>query len=258
MTRYRASLTHLAISAVIVGAVLAIVFLIWYPGATFEIAGAVNPVYVLVSVDLVLGPLLTLIVYKQGKPGLKFDLSCSAAVQLAALIYGSYTLHAERPHYLVFAIDRVTLVASKTVDESLIRDQSISTKPLREIVRVFARAPGDPEEFQDFMSSVLFDGMPDLERRTEFWENWESGFDEISAAIQPLETFTPANGQEEQRVAAAIDQYGDEHPNLGILPVGGIEEDIGMLFDRDSLTPLGVIKVDPWQHVLDAPIEEIR
>ena len=246
MTRYRASLTHLAISAVIVGAVLAIVFLIWYPGTTFEIAGAVNPVYVLVGVDLVLGPLLTLIVYKQGKPGLKFDLAFIATVQLTALIYGASTLHSERPHYLVFAVDRVTLVASKTVDESLIRDESIATKPLREIVRVFARAPADPEEFQRFLNSVLFDGMPDLDRRTEFWEPWESGFDEISMAIQPFAAFTPASEEERRRVAAALDRYGDEHPNLGILPIGGIEEDIGMLMDRDSLVPLGVIKVNPW------------
>ena len=246
MTRYRASLTHLAISAVFVGAILAIVFLIWYPGATFEIAGAVNPVYVLVGVDLVLGPLLTLIVYKQGKPGLKFDLAFIATVQLTALVYGASTLHSERPRYLVFAVDRVTLVASKTVDESLIRDESIATKPLGKIVRVFARAPADPDEFQRFLNSVLFDGIPDLERRTEFWEPWESGFDEISMAVQPLATFTPASEEERRRVAAALEKYGDEHPNLGILPIGGIEENIGMLMDRDSLTSLDVIKVDPW------------
>ena len=76
------------------------------------------PVFILIGVDLVLGPLLTLIVYKQGKPGLKFDLSFIAAVQVAALIYGSYTLHSERPHFLVFAIDRVTLVALSGIDES--------------------------------------------------------------------------------------------------------------------------------------------
>ena len=246
MTRYRASLTHLAISAVFVGVILAIVFLIWYPGATFEIAGAVNPVYVLIGVDLVLGPLLTLIVYKQGKPGLKFDLSFIATVQLVALIYGSYTLHSERPHYLVFAIDRITLVANKSVDRSLIRYEELTRKPLGNIVNVFARAPADPDEFQRFLNSVLFDGMPDLERRAEFWEPWESGAGEISVVIQALETFTPASDEERRRVAAAVNRYGDEHPNLGILPIGGIEEDIGMLLDRDSLTPLGVIKVDPW------------
>ena len=247
MTRYRASLIHLAISAVVVGAVLSVVFLIWYPGPTFEIAGAVNPVFVLIGVDLVLGPLLTLIVYKQGKPGLKFDLSFIAAVQLTALIYGSYTLHSERPHFLVFAIDRVTLVALSGIDESSIRYEELTRKPLGGIVRAFARAPVDPEEFQRFLNTVLIDGMPDLERRTEFWEPWESGFDEIASAIRPLATFTPASEQEQQRISAAFDQYGDDHPNLGILPIGGIEEDIGMLMDGDSLVPLDIIRIDPWQ-----------
>jgi len=247
MTRYRASLTHLAISAVIVGAVLAVVFLLWYPGATFEIAGAVDPVFVLIGVDLVLGPLLTLIVFKQGKPGLKFDLSFIAAVQLAALAYGSYTLHAERPHYLVFAIDRVTLIANKGIDLASIRDEKLTHKPLGGIVRVFARAPADPEEFQRFLNSVLFDGMPDLERRTEFWESWDSGTDEIRKTIQPLASFAPASDQEGRQVAAALEKYGNEHPHLGFLPIGGIEEDIGMLVDQDSLIPLDVIRINPWQ-----------
>ena len=97
MTRYRASLLHLGLSGAVVAAVLALVFLVWYPDWSFSVAGAVTPVMILVGVDLVLGPLLTLIVYKEGKPGLKFDLAFIAAVQLLALSYGSYTLHGARP-----------------------------------------------------------------------------------------------------------------------------------------------------------------
>ncbi len=107
MTRFRASSIHLAISASVVAAILSIVFLFWYPGWTFEIAGAMRPVFVLVGVDLVVGPLLTLIIYKQGKPGLLFDLWFIALVQITALVYGTYTLNAGRPHYMVFSVDRI-------------------------------------------------------------------------------------------------------------------------------------------------------
>ena len=74
MTRYKASFIHFLLSAIVVGAIFSIIFFVWYPGPTFRIAGAVSIVLVLVAVDLVLGPTLTLIVYKEGKPGLKFDL----------------------------------------------------------------------------------------------------------------------------------------------------------------------------------------
>lgn len=246
MTRFQASRIHLAISATVVGIVLAVVFLAWYPGPTFEIAGARAPVFVLVGVDLVLGPLLTLIVYKQGKKGLKFDLAFIATVQLVALVYGSHTLFSERPSYLVFAIDRVTLVSAKTIDAASILHEELTHKAIGKLINVFARKPEDPEEFQRFMDSVLFQGMPDLDRRTEYWEPWESGRDVIYSAITSLDDFEPASDLERKELAAAIRRHGREHPRLGFLPIGGIEADIGMLMDQDSLLPLDVIKVNPW------------
>ncbi len=202
--------------------------------------------FVLVGVDLVMGPLLTLIVYKQGKPGLKFDLSFIATVQLVALIYGSYTLFSERPSYLVFAIDRVSLVSAKSIDKSSIRYADLTQKPIGRLVNVFARKPEDSEEFQRFLDSVLFRGMPDLDRRTEYWEPWVSGADSIRSAIKSLDDFEPASELEWQELADAINRHGRKHPRLGLLPIGGIEENIGMLMDQDSLLPLDVIKVDPW------------
>ena len=246
MTRFRASLIHLIISAFVVATILSIVFLFWYPGSTFEIKGAMNPVFVLVGVDLVLGPLLTLIIYKHGKPGLLFDLWFIALVQLTALGYGSYTLYTERPYYLVFTVDRITAVTNKGIDKSLITYEELTQKPLRGVIKVFARAPTDPKEFEEYMDSVFFQGKPDLERRPEYWEPWQSGSETIRAAIIPLEEFEPASELERQRIAEAIERFSADHPNLGMLPIGGIEDDIGMLMDMDSLAELGVIRINPW------------
>ena len=246
MSRYRASLLHLCLSAAVVAAVLAVVFFIWYPDWSFNVAGAVTPVMILIGVDLVLGPLLTLIVYKHGKPGLKFDLTFIAAVQILALSYGSYTLYGARPHFLVFAVDRVVAVARKNVDESAIRYPEISERSIGSIINVFARAPEDPEEFQAFLNSTLFEGKPDLEYRTEFWEPWMNGATQIRDAITLLDDFEPSNADEAERVAAAEKRYGERFPQLGIIAVGGLEEDIGLLIDAESLEVLSVIRVDPW------------
>lgn len=246
MTRFKASSIHLAISAAVVAVILFIVFLFWYPGWTFEISGAIRPLFVLVGVDLVLGPLLTLIVYKQGKPGLLFDLWFIALVQVAALVYGSYALNAGRPHYMVFSVDRITLITNQGIDPSAIRYEELAEKPLRDVVRVFARAPSDPLEMEQLMESVIFEGQPDLERRTEYWEPWLSGTETIRDAIVPLDEFESASELEQQAIAEAIDRFSADHPNLGILPIGGIEEDISMLMDRDTLADLAVIKVNPW------------
>jgi hypothetical protein len=46
---------------------------------------------------LALGPLLTLLVFKSGKPSLKFDLSGIVLLQLGALLYGGTLIDQHRP-----------------------------------------------------------------------------------------------------------------------------------------------------------------
>ena len=246
MTRYRASAIHFLISASIVSVIFAIIFFVWYPGPTFQIAGAVSIVLVLVGVDLVLGPTLTLIIYKEGKWGLKFDLVVIALVQLAALVYGSYIFFQERPYYMVFAFDRFNLVTEQQVDKSQLRFPELKDKPFADVIKVFARRPEDAEEFQEFLDSVIFDGAPDLESRPEYYEPYADGKDFILQKIKPLSEITRTTEQDEKRVQRAIAKYQADHPRLGYVPIGTLTEDIGMVMDMDTAEPLGILKVDPW------------
>jgi hypothetical protein len=234
------------ISALLVGNVVAIVFWVWYPKPAFEVAGAFSIVSMLIGIDLVLGPILTLIVYKHGKPGLKLDLSVIALVQITALVYGSYVLYIERPSYLVFAVDRIEFVSSKQIDHSTIQYDELKNKSFAKLTPVFARIPEDPDEYDRFFDSIIFEGKPDLESRTEYWEPWIAGADHIRQKIMSLEELDPATPDEKQNVQRALDEYAGDHPNLGVIPVGGTEADIGILVDRDTLQILGALAANPW------------
>ncbi|MFZ4790954.1 MAG: hypothetical protein ACOYMW_08700 [Candidatus Competibacteraceae bacterium] len=72
MTRFRAFAIHLTASASIVLALLGLMRWVWYPAPYFEINGGWIVLRILAGVDVVLGPLLTLIVFKPGKPGTDF------------------------------------------------------------------------------------------------------------------------------------------------------------------------------------------
>src|SRR5207248_3174204 len=63
-TRWRASGLHLLISATIALAVLAAMLLVWYPRPLFEAAGGNDLLFILVSVDVAIGPLITLLIFK--------------------------------------------------------------------------------------------------------------------------------------------------------------------------------------------------
>ena len=246
MGRYQASLVHLLISALIVGGVVGIVYWFWYPEPTFSIVGVLPIILMLIGVDLVLGPLLTMIVYKHGKPGLKFDLSVIALVQIAALIYGAHTLYQEKPHYLVFAVDRLEFVALTHIDPLILRFEESQTKHFAGLVQVFARRPEDPEEYQRYLDSVIFEGQPDLERRPEFWEPWSDGSADIRLQVKPIEELEASSPNEEKLLHRVIEKHIENHPNLGVLPIGGIPQDMGMLLDRNTLEILDVIYANPW------------
>ena len=245
MTRLKASAIHLLISASIVGVIFALIFFVWYPVPTFLIAGAFSIVLVLIGVDLVLGPLLTLIVYKKDKPGLKFDLAVIAAIQLIALVYGTFTLYQERPYYMVFIVDRVNLVAEKHIDKSKLRFDELQEKPFADIIRVYARMP-EGDEYQAFLTSVVFDRQPDMEGRPEYWEPYAAGGETILNRIKPLSQLKRVTEQDQRRVEQAVETYSTNHPRLGYLPISILEKDNGILMDMDTAEPIDVIEVDPW------------
>jgi hypothetical protein len=102
MTRYRAFAIHLGISLAIFTVLAYLVLMVWYPDLFFDTDGGWQGMRIIIAVDLILGPLLTLIVYKHGKPGLKFDLTCIATFQIACLIAGTYLVFSERPLAIVY------------------------------------------------------------------------------------------------------------------------------------------------------------
>ena len=78
MSRFKAAGIHLGISFVIFVFLAYLVLFEWYPGIFFNTDGGWRGMRIIVGVDLVLGPTLTLVAYKAGKPGLKFDLTAIA------------------------------------------------------------------------------------------------------------------------------------------------------------------------------------
>lgn len=101
MSRWRAFAIHLLISVLIAGSVAAVLFLVWYPPKLLGFAGAEGLLFLMAGIDIVVGPLLTLIVFKAGKKSLKFDLAVIALAQAAFLSYGVWTSWVSRPVYIV-------------------------------------------------------------------------------------------------------------------------------------------------------------
>ena len=251
MTRLRAFLVHLSLSAVVVGIAFAIVFFIWYPQPYFDVVGAWYLIRILFIVDVVLGPLLTFIVFKPGKAGLKFDLAVIALVQVSALIYGGTIIFQERPYYMVLAVDRFELVPRKDLDLSNIKYDALKEKTWIGTIPVFARLPEDPEALSRFTEEVMFEGKPDLERRTEFWHPYDQFASEAPAQARDLHELLTDDEITAGKAAPLIEKYEADHASLGYLPLLGRTENFAIVLDMETGEQLKVLNVDPYQLIID-------
>lgn len=105
MSRWKAGGIHFLISLGIFLGLLAVILLLWFPGILFNIDRGWAGLQLVIGVGLITGPLLTLVVFKSGKQGLKFDLSCIAFFQVACMVAGMWVVYSERPIALVLAYD---------------------------------------------------------------------------------------------------------------------------------------------------------
>ena len=73
--RIKAFLVHGLVSIIIALLSMGLVYFIWYPAPLAVATGVMHIFLLMLCIDVVIGPLLTLLVYKTGKKTLKLDLT---------------------------------------------------------------------------------------------------------------------------------------------------------------------------------------
>jgi hypothetical protein len=156
-----AFLIHLGISVLLVASLAAMVFVYWYPPPYFEYDGAKNVMRLVIFVDVVLGPLLTLMLFQRGKKGLVRDLGIIASVQLVAFVYGAGVMMQYRPAFIVFADDAFYAVrwpdlAPHTKDHARLEQMRTSIGPTFVVLDL----PADRTERHRLFVDMANGGVP--------------------------------------------------------------------------------------------------
>lgn len=160
VTRKQAFLTHLTISMVIFFVLLYLIVYEWYPSYYFHIDGGYRGIATIFFVDVVLGPVLTLIVFKPGKPGLKLDMTVIILLQAIALSWGIKSVYMERPMLTVFYDGKFSCMSyAETSDFDLQRLALENVKP--PLMAVLPR-PSTHKEYQDMMLEAFKDGSAEI------------------------------------------------------------------------------------------------
>lgn len=236
---------HLTISASVALLAMALIYELWYPGALAAAQGVSNVVLILIGVDVVMGPLITLIIYVPAKKSLRFDLMVIAMLQTVALLYGLQAIHGGRPAFLVFNVNRFDVVAVKDVDrESLGRAKEEFGISLWGVKTVAARLPDDPKKRADILVSALGGGA-DLQHLPEFFLPLEELRDSMLAQLRPMDELRKLNALEPEAWQSLLEEFGRAESELGYLPMVGNAKDGAVILDAKSGEVLGIRLLTP-------------
>jgi hypothetical protein len=170
--RLRAGAWHLLVSVLVALAVTALVFGLWFPGAYRYMAGGTGLLLLIMGVDVVLGPLLTFAVFdrRKGVRHLQRDIATIAAIQLAALAYGFYTVQLARPVALVFEHDRFRIVSAADVVNAELPEALPEFRhlPLDGPRLMAVRKTHQGAERNEALAAAVLDGV-DTSQRPRFW-----------------------------------------------------------------------------------------
>lgn len=168
--RFKAAAIHLGLSGLVAALAAGLVFGLWYPTPFREISGGRELFFIVVAVDVVLGPLITFAVFDRRKPWreLRRDLAIVALLQLSGLAYGLHTVFIARPAVLAFEVDRLRVVTAVELDESTLENAPAGLRalPWRGVLVVAARKATDAERL-DVIAQAL--AGRDIGQRPEFW-----------------------------------------------------------------------------------------
>lgn len=246
--KFRAAGIHLGLSLGVALLAGLLVFGLWYPYPYREISGGRELFLIVVSVDVVLGPLITFVIFNRRKPRkeLRRDLAFVVLIQLAALGYGLWTVFVARPVHLVFEVDRFRAVHAIDVDTALLKKKppEVEAMPLLGPTLLAVRPFKDSKESFDATVAALQGA--ELGARPDLWRPYAAARAEVIAAAKPvslLKTRFAARGAEIDAVLRAAGRTAD---NTAYLPMVGRKSFWTVFIDPASAEVIAFMALDSF------------
>lgn len=239
---------HLVCSLAVALVAGALVFGLWYPFPYSELSGGRELFFLVVTVDVILGPLITFAVLSASKTKrqLAADLCVVVLLQLLGLAYGLWTVSVARPVLMVFEIDRLRVVHRVEIDDEL-----LSRAP-PDLARLPWGSPGlmAVREFKNRSEKgdatlLAVQGLQ-LSAQPSLWEPYAAATARVVAAARPLQSLQARHPGHAPALRQAAAAAGLEPGRALYLPVVGRKLFWTALIDPDSGYPRAYVALDPY------------
>lgn len=234
---------HLFISFLIALVVISIVFFIWYPSPLAKAVGVTHIFLMLIAIDVVVGPILGFIVYKEGKKSLKFDLAVVILLQLSALSFGVYSIAQGRPVWVSYVADRFELVRNNDlindhIDQALPQFQNPSwLQPQYVAVKV---SDNVNQRNDDLFAEVM--GGISLAQRPERYVDFVQAKPQLQQRTKSLKELNQYN--DVKQVERIVSKYPQA---TGFVPLKANAVDMVVLINKEKGEVVKIVDLRPWK-----------
>lgn len=234
--------SHLSISLLIAFLAMVVVFGIWYPSPLAKATGVTSIFLMMLVIDGVVGPILGLFVYKEGKKSLKFDLSVIILIQILALSYGVYSIAQGRPAWLVYSVDRFELVRNNDIQQQPSVSIKLEYRHPRwtgpEYVGVLI-SKNIKQKQNDMFNSVF--GLT-LAKQPDRYVRFNQVEHDLNKYSQNLEILNQFNNKEELKYI--LNQYQDAN---AFVPLKANAVDMVVLINKEKGEVVKIVDLRPWK-----------
>jgi hypothetical protein len=235
MTKLKATLIHLSLSILIFITFFSVLIIFWFPSPLFVASGGAEGLKIVAGIDLVLGPLLTLILFNRKKPSkeLKIDLSLIVVIQVAALTWGVFTIFSQRPVAMVFWDDTFYAVPA-----SVLTQQDYNLTKLKEFspnlpALIYAEVPKDKAQAVEFLRKMKEDHIPP-HHQTNLYQRFSPSFDLLKHKQVDINEIIQKNKKMEQALIKILSENGQTKEDFIYLPLKSFFGNIILMFDHDG------------------------
>ena len=243
----RASSIHLLICIAIASILAFLLFFLWYPYPYREISGGRDLFLIIIFVDVVIGPLITLVVFDKRKPlrELRTDLIIVGTLQLFALFYGGWTVYNARPIYLVFEYQRFSVVHATDIDQETLKQapEQFRALPLKGPLLLSLRPLNKSEVIDSAL--LAMNGVPQA-AQPQLWQEYVLAKDEILQSAKSLDELKDRFPASTTVIEKAINETGLPAGQLSYLPLLSRKKTWTAILDNRTAMPVGFFAFDPF------------
>jgi hypothetical protein len=246
--RLKAGALHLGLSSCIAALGALLVFAVWYPNPYREISGGRELFLLLVVVDVVLGPLITLAVFNRRKSRreLRRDLAMVGLIQLAALGYGVWTVAVARPVHLVFEYKIFRVVHAIDVPAELLSQtpSGVDALPLTGPTMLGLRPFKDSKESLDATLAALR-GL-NLGVRPDLWQPYDLSVSQVLQVARPVTELKARFADKTVEIDSVLAQAGHTSENTLYAPLAGRKSFWTVLLDASTAQVVATMPLDSF------------